>query len=273
MGKHAGRRAAAHDEEESHGADERWLLTYADMITLLLALFILLFSVSTINQKKFEALALGLKQSFDPKPGVLPSSNGLLQNSSLVRTSGNAEGKAVQGAQALPSPRAGASSTGGEAQTAAQAQLAAVQQQVAAALKAKGLSGAVSSTLGSGQLTVQLLDDKVFFQSDSADLGPLGDQVIDTVAHVLAPTANLIDVNGYTDDQPITGGPYTSNEELSAVRAVNVVLRLSDSDGITAGRLAATGFGASRPAAPNDTPAHMALNRRIDIVVLASTGA
>src|SRR5580704_11715202 len=61
------------------------------MITLLLALFIVLFSVSTINQKKFEALALGLKQTFDPKPGVLPSSNGLLQNASLTPTAGSAQ--------------------------------------------------------------------------------------------------------------------------------------------------------------------------------------
>src|SRR5271166_3218165 len=78
-------------EEPEVENSERWLLTYADMITLLLALFIVLFSVSTINQKKFEALALGLKQTFDPKPGVLPSSNGLLSNASLTPTAGNAQ--------------------------------------------------------------------------------------------------------------------------------------------------------------------------------------
>ena len=63
-------------EEPEVENSERWLLTYADMITLLLALFIVLFAVSTINTKKFEALALGFKQSFSPNPGVLPSSNG-----------------------------------------------------------------------------------------------------------------------------------------------------------------------------------------------------
>ncbi|MCU4185042.1 OmpA family protein [Acidiferrimicrobium sp. IK] len=264
---------AAHDDDEGHaGGEERWLLTYADMITLLLALFILLFSVSTINQKKFEALALGLKATFNPNPGVLPNSNGLLQNSSLVKTAGTTTGKPAPQTATTPTTTP-TIKTPPSAPSASQEALAALEQQVAAALRSKGLAGSVSESLGNGELTVQLLDDKVFFASDSADLGSVGDQVIDTVAQVLAPTANLIDVNGYTDNQAITGGPYTSNEELSAVRAVNVVLRLSRTDGLAASRLAATGFGDSRPSAPNDTPAHMALNRRIDIVVLAGTGA
>src|SRR5271154_7322961 len=84
------RRRLAAEAAESHEAanEERWLLTYADMITLLLALFIVLFAVSTISTKKFEALALGFKQSFSPNPGVLPSSNGVEQYDSLTPTAG-----------------------------------------------------------------------------------------------------------------------------------------------------------------------------------------
>src|ERR1700683_1825398 len=78
----------AEGEEPELENSERWLLTYADMITLLLALFIVLFAVSTINTKKFEALALGLQKSFSPNPGVLPSSNGVEQYDSLPPTAG-----------------------------------------------------------------------------------------------------------------------------------------------------------------------------------------
>jgi flagellar motor protein MotB len=82
------RRKRGHDADHEVENAERWLLTYADMITLLLALFIVLFAVSTINSKKFLALALGLREAFNPSPGLLPSSNGVLANASLVPTAG-----------------------------------------------------------------------------------------------------------------------------------------------------------------------------------------
>jgi chemotaxis protein MotB len=120
---------------------------------------------------------------------------------------------------------------------------------------------------------VQVLTDKVFFATDSADLESQGDVVVDTIATVLRTTSNDIDVEGYTDNEPITGGPYTSNEELSAVRAASVVTRLIEHDGLDPDRLVATGFGETHAAAPNDTPADRALNRRIDFVILASGAA
>lgn len=115
---------------------------------------------------------------------------------------------------------------------------------------------------------VQILTDRVFFASDSAQIGPAGEEVIDTMASVLRNDSNNIDVEGYTDDAPITGGPYATNEVLSAVRAANVVDRLSQVDGIDPDRLAATGFGSAHPAVPNTSPANMALNRRIDVVIM-----
>jgi chemotaxis protein MotB len=153
--------------------------------------------------------------------------------------------------------------------SAARSALAKVEAEINQALKAKGLENTVTMTIQTRGLVVQVLADKVFFQTGSADLGPLGDEVVDTVASVLIKDPYGIDVEGYTDNQPLTGGQYGSNEELSAVRAVNVVLRMSGTDGINASRLAATGFGETHPDAPNDTPANMSLNRRIDVVVLA----
>jgi len=266
------RLAEAESEEVENG--ERWLLTYADMITLLLALFIVLFAVSTINSKKFEALALGFKQSFSPNPGVLPSSNGVEQYDSLTPTAGPRQ---VQQHPSISTPVKQAASTSAPSSlsASAEAQLSSVDQQITKALTAKGLKviAGLSTSLQTRGLVVQVLTDRVFFDTDSAELGLQGDLVVDTIASVLRTTDNDIDVEGYTDNEPITGGPYTSNEELSAVRAASVVTRLIEQDGLDPDRLVATGFGDTHAAAPNDTPADRALNRRIDFVILASGAA
>jgi chemotaxis protein MotB len=260
----------AEEAEAEVENSERWLLTYADMITLLLALFIVLFAVSTINTKKFEALALGFKQSFAPNPGVLPSSNGVEQYDSLTPTAGPRQVQQTPSISA-PSKQASATAKATALNASAESELTAVDQKLTQALAAKGLTAVagLTTSIQSRGLVVQVLTDKVFFAIDSADLGPQGDTVVDTIASVLKSTTNGIDVEGYTENTPITGGPYTTNEELSAVRAASVVTRLVSVDGLDPDRLAATGFGDSDPAVPNDTPADKALNRRIDFVILA----
>lgn len=273
-------RRRKHDEHEVENS-ERWLLTYADMITLLLALFIVLFSISTINQKKFLALAFGLKQTFDPKPGVLPNSNGLLNEAALAKTAGENQNPLFKGSvastttivpgQQQPEGSGSSTSQATPPATVPASNLEQLQQEINRALVAKGLSAAVSLQLQARGLVVQILADKVFFATDSADLGPLGSEVVDAVASVLRTDNYDIDVEGYTDNQAITGGPFSSNEELSAVRAVNVVLRLENTDRLSPNRLSATGYGDTHPLAPNTTPQNMALNRRIDIVILSSS--
>jgi chemotaxis protein MotB len=263
-----GRLAAESGESDEVANEERWLLTYADMITLLLALFIVLFAVSTINTKKFEALALGFKQSFSPNPGVLPSSNGVEQYDSLTPTAGPRQ---VQQHPSISTPtkQTAATAAPSSLSASAESQLSSVDQKIVKAIDAKGLQAGVTASVQTRGLVVQVLTDQVFFATDSANLEGPGDAVVDTIASVLRTTSNGIDVEGYTDNQPVTGGPYTSNEELSAVRAASVVTRLTDQDGLDPDRMAATGFGDSDPAAPNDTPADRALNRRIDFVILA----
>ena len=282
----SGRRRRHHNHEEEVENGERWLLTYADMITLLLALFIVLFAISTINQKKFLALALGLKESFDPKPGVLQSGSGVLNNASLTQTAGSnfkITGLPATTTTTVPgaSPQVGTAtassdtvSSGTESSRAqSNAALKKLEAEIQQVLTARGLNANVSLQLETRGLVVQILADKVFFATGSADLGPKGTQVVDAVASVLKTDTFNVDVEGYTDNQPLVGGPYGSNEELSAVRAVNVVLRLEKTDGINPDRLSATGYGSSRPVVPNNSPENMAQNRRIDVVVLTSQSA
>lgn len=246
-------RRKAHEEEE--GGMERWLLTYADMITLLLALFVILFALSTINAKKFMAFKLGITQTFSQNPVHVNQNSGLLpQQNDLIN-------HPVQAAITPPTPGLTPPSSGGQA-------LAKIASQINQALQSAGLSQYASTTVTSRSVVVQMLADKAYFALDSATLGTIGDQVVDTIAGVLRTLANPVRVEGFTDNQPITGGPFTSNWELSAVRAVNVVQRLETQDGITASRLSAIGYGTTHPVVPNTSPANQAENRRIDVVVL-----
>jgi chemotaxis protein MotB len=222
------------------------------MITLLLALFIVLFAISTIDQKKFLELRYGLTETFNPSAIQSPGGSGLLQQSSLVDAAGT-----------NPSPTPVLAGT--SAPTSA---TEALVKKITNALQ-KGKVSSLATVAATSQGTVvQILADKVYFSSDSANFSPLGDKVIDIVANVVRPLSNDIEVEGFTDDVPVTGGPYANNWELSGARASTVTARLNLADGIAADRLAAVGYGATHPAAPNNTPANEALNRRIDVVIL-----
>jgi len=274
-------KARRHEEEPEKENSERWLLTYADMITLLLALFIVLFATSTISTKKFIALAIGFKAAFNPTPGLLNNqSNGLLAQASLTQ----ADGTHTVNLKSISPPIVpitpvtsttlaganGAQGTGnnGGSNNAGTQALAQLQQKLEQILQNKGLSAEVSSTIQTRGLVVQILTGTVFFETGSATLGTAGDAIVDTIASVLAEVPNNIEVEGYTDDQPDTGPPYYSNLELSSVRADNVATRLMSVDGIPEARVIATGYGPNDSVVPNNSPSNMALNRRMDVVVI-----
>ncbi len=249
-------RRRLHSEEAENS--ERWLLTYSDMITLLLALFVVLFAMSSISVRKFDEFKTGLLQTFSQMQlqSVEHGGRGLLQHSSLITHPGLTPGPPQL---SIPEPGAGTPSA------------TEIAQQVVQALASQGLSQDAQVVVERRGVVVRILSDKVFFATDSAALGPVGDAVVDTVARVLRAIPNDIAVEGYTDSAPIVGGPYSSNFELSAVRAVTVLERLWKVDGINPNRLSATGFGATHPLVPNTSPQNMAMNRRVDIVILNST--
>ena len=237
------------EEHEEEGGMERWLLTYADMITLLLALFIVLFAMSSINMQKFEAFKTGVTQAFSPRMTPIKGGAGLLSQNSLTSRPSLTP--------PTPSPPANP--------------LEALEQRIQSALAAAGLSQDAVISMDTRGLVVRMLTDKVFFATYSAALGPVGAQVVDTVGRVVATVPNKVEVEGYTDNQPITGdGPYRTNWDLSAARAMMVVDRLAQADQVDPARLSGTGYGDTKPIQPNDTPTHQAANRRVDVVILAS---
>jgi chemotaxis protein MotB len=227
--------------EHHDSSQERWLLTYADMITLLLVLFIVLFALSKINQAKYRQF----QQS--------------VSHVKLVGTS------VVHGSTSTASR--GRAPLSAAAAAAATARLRQIEQALTHALTLKGLLGDVTIKIDSSGLVEGLVADSTFFVTDSAQLSPLGEEIVDTSGHVLDSYPNNVDVAGYTDDQQITGGPFANNWALSAARSSTVVERLTTVDAVNPDRVVAIGYGQYHPVVPNSSPAAEAENRRVNIVV------
>jgi chemotaxis protein MotB len=266
-------------EEEHEANHERWLLTYADMITLLMVLFIVLFASSTISTIKFAELADGLAKQLGGQSQVIPGGTGVLDGGQTtsadhgVQTNNpSAPIQAVQEAdqQHLQPSQAAAAATQAQLAAAEQQTLAGARAKIEAALKAKGLEDSVRFTTDSRGLTVSIVTDKLLFNTGQATLQPAGDEVLDAIGPALRLLPNNISVEGHTDNVPISGGVFASNWELSAVRATTVLRYLVATDGLQETRMSATGYADTKPLVPNDTAAHRAVNRRVDVVVLST---
>ncbi len=261
-------------EEGGHEAAGmmRWLLTYADMITLLLALFVVLFAMSTINVRKFQALEMGLKQTFDPNPGILTGAAKLLKEPQLTQSSATNVSSFVKNVtHNVQNSPGSAGSTTTSSNGSGILPMSAIAQRLQQALSKAGLANqGITVTTERRGVVVRILDDQVFYGTDHASLNTVGARAVDVIGSVLRTFQNNVVIEGYADSQPITGGPYPSNYALSAMRAINVLERLVHYDSIPEARLSAQAFGSTHPFAPNTTPQNMALNRRVDIVVLNS---
>lgn len=277
------RRRRRPDPEEDHGNHERWLLTYADMITLLMVLFIVLFAISVVDKKKFAELADGLAHQFGGSAKVLPAGTGVLDGGRTATADlGTLANNPSLPIAAIQQPRPGqpgdAAVTTSSQQATPRQQLleqekqalSEAKQQIEAALRAKGLQNSVSFAVTSRGLVVSIVTDQVLFDTGQAELKPVGKQVLDAIAPALRKLPNDISIEGHTDDVPIAGPPFASNWELSAVRATTVLRYLVDADGLQQNRMSATGYADTRPVVPNDTAAHRAQNRRVEVVVLSS---
>ncbi len=282
----AGRRRAQPHEEEEHENHERWLVSFADMMTLLTAVFIVLYSISQVDQLKFAALASGLSESFGSPtslltsgsptsdPGVLDALNSPMQINSALDPTAPVDPSQVDQAAAAAAAAHSAQVTA-EAQ-ATYDQLVAAQQAIEAALAAAGHPDAVEFTIDERGLVVHVVADQVLFGPEQAGLRTEGAGVLDTLAPTLAALPNQLRIEGHTNSLPVTpGGPFPSNWELSTARATTVLRHLAESDGLPESRLSAAGFAATRPLLPDTDPASVSVNRRVDLVVLsdASTEA
>ncbi|MCW2684056.1 MAG: motB [Blastococcus sp.] len=278
---HPGRRRPKKHEEEEHENHERWLVSYADMVTLLMVLFIVLFAISQVDKAKYEELATGLAASFGgpvtvvqgtaQEPSVLDGGATPADIESAIGPPPDVERESVDQAAA----RAAAERAQRVAAEAASAydDLAAVQARIEAALAAAGHAGAARYEIDERGLVVHIVADAVLFDAEEAVLRPQGRQILDAVAPTLNALPNPLGIEGHANHLPVTpGGAWPSNWELSGYRA-STVLRYLAREGVPEPRMAATAHSSTRPLVPQTDPTALSVNRRVDIVVLSTASA
>ncbi len=279
----------------AHGgdhADERWLLTYADMLTLMFALFMVLFSISSVNISKYQVLQQSLKAAFSGS--ILPGGRSIMRSGSESTSAHSPATSEVPSLVPLqPTPAASSananpsetvtSCVGGAAGSQpcqvnqAMAALAAgnveqneftrLKNELNAFARKHGFAGQLSAQITKSGLVINVLTDKLLFSSGSAVLKPAGLPLLVEVAKLLnVDQTHPITVAGHTDNQPIDTPQYHSNWQLSTDRATNVVLFLIG-HGVDGQRLAAAGYADLHPIASNDTADGRAKNRRVEILL------
>ena len=278
----AARRGRSQPEEE-HENHERWLVSYADMITVLMALFIVLFAISQVDQQKFVELRNGLADGFGASTRVaVPGGAGILAAAGTVPDPMNLAAAAAPKPVDVSPASVKAAGTEGAAveQSVVEAlatkeagRLAKIQHDLEAALAAKGLADRVAFRVTERGLVAAVVADDVFFASARADLQPTGVRVLDTLAPTLATLPEDIAVEGHANHLKISSTIYPTNWELSAARAASVVRHLADTDGLEPTRLSATGFSDTRPLFKKDSARALTGNRRVDLVIISSQPA
>ena len=244
------------DDEPEHDTSERWLLTYADMITLLLALFIVMFAMSSVNQSKLEAVSKSLQDAFSGK--VLTGGN------AIKETGGSAQAEALQPAvtQATLQPMGESSPEARAEQTDFRELKAKLDQLIAE----RRLERKVETAIEKRGLVVRLLTDDLLFASGSATIHPDATPLLGAVGEILASgQAHPVRVEGHTDSVPISG-MYPSNWELSGARASSVVRVLLGTP-LKASPFEAVGRAQLEPLTTNSTEQGRSKNRRVEIIL------
>lgn len=226
--------------------NERWLLTYADLITLLMVFFVMLFAMSKTDTKKFNELAGSLRRAFNVNvlqgaqpPSILPADSGAI-------------GPTPDEQQALQRVNQLIQQFTNENQIS--------KDQISAHITKDGVAVTVSGAL--------------LFYNGTNQIKPDGILLLQKLGTYLKTVPNGVRVEGHTDDIPVDSAQYPTNWELSAARAVSVTRFLIEQEGIVPQRLSAVGFGQFQPIVPNDTRADRETNRRAVIVILyAQAGA
>jgi chemotaxis protein MotB len=266
-----------HVHEEEHENHERWLVTYADMVTLLMVLFIVMFAMSSVDQKKFNALKEGLAAGFGQSTSVLDGSSSILSEPGLS-IAAPISPKAAPDTPEIKELKTQAVSDAMHRQNqqrydaaAAEAdRLAQVEKRLLAALRDKGLSEDVTTKIDGRGLTVSLVSRHVVFEANLADLTARGRRIVDTLAPVLRDLTDKLQIEGHTNQAPGAPKFYASDWDLSTARAVEVLRHLNESRDVPADRLAAVGFGHIKPLVDPATPGSQQLNKRVDIVVMST---
>jgi chemotaxis protein MotB len=221
------------------GSGGRWLVSYADFVTLMFGFFLILWASANQDPVKFSELALAFRRAFNT--GAMVGMNG----------TGEIVGKGGRMGQIVISPVMRISETAGEM------------------IEQMGLTDDVSVGMRRDGLVITL-SGSLLFESGKADLRPESAEILSRLANLLEPTQGKIRIEGHTDNIPIATAAIPSNWELSGYRASAVLRYLTETVGLPADRFESAGYAEHRPLVPNDTREHRAQNRRVEIILMAA---
>jgi chemotaxis protein MotB len=272
------RRIRRHEEHTNH---EAWAIPYGDLVTLLLAFFVVMYAISSVNAGKYRVLSDSLFAAFRGAPrtmdpiqvGEKPNGSGAQIDPSIVQATLQGQQRSslapvpVQGANSHSGASPVANHLTGAAGAAAQA-LARVADEVARAMDDLVKQNLVVVRRTEFWIEGEIKTD-ILYPSGSAHLAPYAVDVIQRLGTALAPFPNPIRVEGHTDNKPISTVAFYSNWELSAARAGSVV-RVLQAQGVGPERLAVIGYGDTRPVQPNDSEQGRNANRRVVVVILST---
>jgi len=253
-------RKKKHPEPSNH---ERWLVSYADFITLLFACFVVMFAASNSDQKKAGQVAKAVQDAFKRMAVFTPAGKVVpLYDSGGLPSDGNtAIGTTYAGFDATQLINSARPGDGGKVR------LNDVKAQLQTILKNEISNRNIHLSEDSRGLTISLAEAG-FFDPGSAVIDTKALPAVDSIAAILQPLASSIRVEGHTDNTPIHTPQFPSNWELSTARATFLLQYLISNGKISPRRLSAVGYGEYHPVAPNNTSEGRAANRRVDIVVL-----
>ncbi|HLS09434.1 flagellar motor protein MotS [Lentibacillus sp.] len=245
-------------KRESTGAP-KWMVTYSDMVTLILVFFILLFSVSQIDMVKFDAISESFRNRmiFDFYPSPVPMEN------PTENTSNEESGKNSNEFENPTQLENINDRDGGEEKDS----LDELMQQVEQYLQNNDLSNAISASR-TDQGVVLVLQESILFETGEAEILDSGKPFLNKIGKLLTNIPNHVRVEGHTDDRPISNYKYPSNWELSGARASSVIRYLINDNDFDESRFTSAGYGDTRPIAPNTSEANWRQNRRVEIVIM-----
>lgn len=243
---------ARRKREEEHDNHERWLVSYADFITLLFAFFVVMYALSSINEGKYRVLSDSLTNAFRNVPINVPS---------LAMTPQAPLAPPV----AVPVPKPPAADAQEKNRQKQREKMKNMAQSIMEALAPLVREGKVRLLETSRGVTIEIADSALF-SVGQAVLNKESSLALRAVAEVIATSDFPVTIEGHTDNVPIKTAQFPSNWELSAVRATTV-LRIFADAGVPPDRLTAIGYGDTRPVEPNDSIEGRARNRRVSIQI------
>jgi chemotaxis protein MotB len=260
------KRHKKHHHEEH--VDESWLIPYADLLTLLLALFIVLFSMSSVDAKKFQAMAEVFNAEFTSGTGIFEFPSPIPEEGATSPDEQKNDSDSTEQAQSQGLTEEQKQQL---AKKAEQVELQAIQAKVNEYVNTKGLQEKLETKLTDEGLLLTIRDN-VLFESGSDAVRSQDLQIVNEISELLVmdPARSII-ISGHTDNVPIKNAQFSSNWELSVMRAINFMKILLDNDKLDPRWFSAKGYGEFQPIASNDDAAGKARNRRVEILILPRT--